>query len=59
MDKASVIFTVNGREVAATVDPRTLLVHFLREELRAHRHPYRLRHQPVRGLHRSTSTAGR
>ena len=34
MDKASVTFTVNGREVAATVDPRTLLVHFLREELK-------------------------
>ena len=33
MDKASVSFTVNGREVAATLDPRTLLVHFLREEL--------------------------
>ena len=34
MEKASVTFTVNGREVAATVDPRTLLVHFLREELK-------------------------
>ena len=34
MDKASVSFTVNGLEVAATVDPRTLLVHFLREDLR-------------------------
>ena len=34
MDQASVSFTVNGREVTATVDPRTLLVHFLREDLR-------------------------
>ena len=34
MDKASVSFTVNGREIAATVDSRTLLVHFLREDLR-------------------------
>ena len=34
MDKASVSFTVNGRAVAATLDPRTLLVHFLREELK-------------------------
>ena len=29
-----VSMTVNGREVAADVEPRTLLVHFLREELR-------------------------
>ena len=34
MEKASVTFTVNGREVTATVDPRTLLVHFLREHLK-------------------------
>ena len=34
MDGVSVTFTVNGREVTATVDPRTLLVHFLREDLR-------------------------
>ena len=30
MAQVSVSFTVNGREVTATVDPRTLLVHFLR-----------------------------
>ncbi len=29
-----VSMTVNGREVSADVEPRTLLVHFLREELR-------------------------
>ena len=34
MAGVSVTFTVNGREVTATVDPRTLLVHFLREELK-------------------------
>ena len=34
MDKVPVAFTVNGREITATVDPRTLLVHFLREDLR-------------------------
>ena len=34
MAEASATFTVNGREVTATVDPRTLLVHFLREELK-------------------------
>ena len=34
MEGVSVTFTVNGREVTATVDPRTLLVHFLREQLK-------------------------
>ena len=34
MAEVSVSFTVNGREVSATVDPRTLLVHFLREHLK-------------------------
>ena len=34
MAQVSVSFTVNGREVTAAVDPRTLLVHFLREELK-------------------------
>ena len=33
MDGISVTLTVNGREESATVDPRTLLVHFLREAL--------------------------
>ena len=33
MDGISVTLMVNGREESATVDPRTLLVHFLREEL--------------------------
>ena len=34
MAGVSVTFTVNGRKVTATVDPRTLLVHFLREHLK-------------------------
>ena len=29
-----VSMTVNGRHVSAEIDPRTLLVHFLREHLR-------------------------
>ena len=33
MKSVSVTLTVNGREVTETVDPRTLLVHFLRERL--------------------------
>lgn len=34
MDKMHVKMTVNGRAVEALAEPRTLLVHFLREELR-------------------------
>ena len=30
--------TVNGEPVTAEVEPRTLLVHFLRDQLRPHRH---------------------
>ena len=37
---------------AQDVEPRLLLVHFLRER-RPHRHEDRLRHQPVRRLHRA------
>jgi carbon-monoxide dehydrogenase small subunit len=33
MEKVRIVITVNGREVAASVEPRLLLVHFLREEL--------------------------
>jgi carbon-monoxide dehydrogenase small subunit len=33
MSKAQVKMTINGREVEALVEPRTLLVHFLREQL--------------------------
>jgi carbon-monoxide dehydrogenase small subunit len=34
MPKMHVTMTVNGRQVEALAEPRTLLVHFLREELR-------------------------
>lgn len=34
MDKLHVKMTVNGRAVEALAEPRTLLIHFLREELR-------------------------
>jgi aerobic carbon-monoxide dehydrogenase small subunit len=33
MAKEKVKMTVNGREIEALVEPRTLLIHFLREEL--------------------------
>lgn len=33
MSKSDVRLTVNGREVEARVEPRTLLIHFLRENL--------------------------
>jgi aerobic carbon-monoxide dehydrogenase small subunit len=33
MSKVQVKMTINGREVEALVEPRTLLVHFLREQL--------------------------
>ena len=33
MPKEKVKMTVNGREIEALVEPRTLLIHFLREEL--------------------------
>ena len=53
----SLALTVNGKPVSADVDPRTLLVDFLRNQLRAHRHARRLRHRAVRRLHRASSTA--
>ena len=43
-----------ARTVTADVDPRTLLVDFLRNELGAHGHARRLRHRPVRRLHRAS-----
>jgi carbon-monoxide dehydrogenase small subunit len=33
MPKVQVKMTINGREVEALVEPRTLLIHFLREEI--------------------------
>ena len=48
---AHVSMTVNGKVRKAHVEPRLLLVHFLREHLHPHRHARRLRHEPVRRLH--------
>ena len=52
MAKQIVKLTVNGRAVEALVEPRTLLIHFLREELGLKGAAHRLRHQPLRRLHR-------
>ena len=52
--EVSVSLTVNGAPRAVAVPARTLLVHFLRDHLAAHRHPRRLRHHPVRRLHGGT-----
>ena len=52
MAKTQISLKVNGKAVEALVEPRTLLIHFLREELTPHRPAYRLRHQPLRRLHR-------
>ena len=53
----SVNMTVNGKQVGGDVEPRTLLVDFLRSNLGPHRDPCRLRHQPVRLPAWSMSTA--
>ena len=52
MSKVNVSMTVNGKAVSAEVEPRTLLIHYLRENLSPHRSAYRLRHLPLRRLHR-------
>ena len=42
-----------GRKVSHDVEPRTLLVHFIRENARSHRHQHRLRLVIVRRVHGS------
>ena len=37
MAKSQVSMTVNGKKVEELVEPRTLLIHFLREQLQSHR----------------------
>ena len=49
---AHVSMTVNGKVRKGQVDPRVLLVHFLREQPAPDRHAHRLRHHAVRRLHR-------
>ena len=57
--KCPVTITVNGSEHAREVEPRLLLVHYLRETLGLTGHQRRLRHQPVRRLHRPARRQGR
>ncbi len=51
--------TVNGRRVEGDVEPRLLLVQFLRDAARAHGHARRLRHVLVRRLHGAHRRRGR
>ena len=44
--------TVNGVRTSHEVEPRLLLVYYLRDVLGADGNPYRLRHQPMWSLHR-------
>ena len=55
---ARVSITVNGKRRTADVEPRLLLVHFLREHLEPDRRARRLRHEPVRCLHGAGRRAG-
>ncbi len=52
-----ITLTINGVERHASVEPRTLLVQYLREIARPDRHARRLRHEPVRRLHACSSAA--
>ena len=54
-----VTMTVNGDEVTREIEPRLLLVHFLRDDLRPDRHPLGLRHLQLRRLRGAGSTACR
>ena len=54
-----VAITVNGVRREADVEPRTLLVDFIRDHARAHRYEDRLRHLSVRRRAPFTSTARR
>ena len=50
--------SVNGETREAEVEPRLLLVHYLRDELGPDRHPRGLRHHQLRRLHRSPERRG-
>ena len=43
--------TINGTGHARDVEPRVLLVDFIRTRARADRHPHRVRHDQLRGVH--------
>ena len=49
----NVSMTVNGERVSHDVEPRLLLVHFIRETLGPHGHPLGLRHLELRRLRRA------
>ena len=55
----SVTLAINGTEHHVQVEPRALLVHVAAGRPQPHRHPYRLRHQPVRRLYRADRRPGR
>ena len=56
---AAVSMTVNGKPVTGDIEPRTLLVQFLRENSAPHRHPCRLRHRASAAPASSISTGTR
>ena len=53
---ARIEVTVDGVRYHDEVEPRLLLVHYLRERLGQGRHPHRVRHLQLRRLHGATST---
>ena len=55
---AKISLIVNGNPVNANIDPRTLLVQFLRENLRLTGHPCRLRYLAMRRLRRASRRQG-
>ena len=52
-----VTMNVNGEEVTRDVEPRLLLVHFVRDHLAPHRHALGMRHLQLRGVRACGSTA--
>ena len=59
MAKTQISLKVNGKPVDALVEPRTLLIHFLREQLSLTGAAYRLRDHAIAAPARSISTASR
>ena len=47
-----ITMTSTAKTPRREVEPRVLLVHFLRDHRRAHRHPLGMRHVELRRLHR-------
>ena len=54
-----VTITVNGHTDSHEVEPRLLLVHYIRDVLGPDRHPRRLRHEQLRRVHGSDGRQGR